>query len=291
MPHIPQPDDLLDRLRAWAARQPLVRALVLESSRANPDATLDALSDYDVLLVVAELTTFLRDEPWLSALDDPLVTFRDAKTVRDSETYMRLVLYQDGTKVDYAIWPADLLRQVVADQRLPDLLDWGYRVLLDKDGLTAGLPAPTRRAHIPPRPTAEEYQALVEEFWWETSYVAKNLWRDDVLHAKYSLEVVMKQELLVRMLEWRVEVDHDWTWKPGPVGRGLTRHLPPALWPALAATYVGTDLAQNWDALFATTDLFRQVASDVARALGYAYPIDLDRRMTVYLRGVRDLPR
>src|SRR5262249_15990809 len=157
--------------------------------------------------------------------------------------------YEDGTKVDHIIWPAALLRQVVERETLPDLLDWGYRVLLDKDGLATRLPTPTYTAHIPARPTNREFQALIDAFCWETTYVAKHLWRDDLMCAKYNLDVVMKHELLRRMLEWRVEVDRGWSWKPGPVGRGLKQHLAHELWAELEATWVGAGLEENWKAL------------------------------------------
>ena len=282
--------DVLARVTGWAAGQPLVRAVVLESSRAVDGAALDAFSDYDVLLVVADVRPVAEDDGWLAGIGTPLVRFRDTFQIQGFETLARLALYEDYTKLDYMVWPAALLRRVVETQRLPDLLDWGYRVLLDKDDLTVGLPAPTRRAHIPARPSEATYQALVEEFWWETTYVAKNLWRDDIPHARYNLDVVMKHDLLLRMLEWRIEIERDWSWKPGPVGKGLKRELPPALWSALEATFVGPDIEENWRALFATTALFRQTATEVGAALGYTYPNALDRRVTAYLMAVRDRP-
>ena len=282
---------VLGRLTRWAALQALVRALVLESSRANEQATLDAFSDYDVLLVVSDVRPFVDDDTWLGDFGLPLVTFRDTKQVGGFETYARLVLYADHTKIDYLIWPVSLVQQVVERQALPDVLDWGYQVLLDKDGLTTGLPAPTHTAHIPPLPTKREYHALVEEFWWETIYVAKNLWRDELLHAKYNLDVVMRHELLLQLLEWRVEVDRQWAWKPGIVGRGLKAQLAPKTWSALEATWVGASLEENWDALFAMIDLFRRVALEVGSALGYGYSHEIDQRVSAYLQAVRHLPR
>ena len=279
---------ILRRLTAWAASDDLVRALILESSRAVADAPLDAFSDYDVLLVLGDTQPFLDDEAWARAFAEPLVMFRDTLTTWGMTTYTRLALYADGTKIDYMLWPVELLRQVVASQTPPDVLDWGYRVLLDKDGSTAGLPAPTRAAHVPPRPSETEYLALVEEFWWETTYVAKNLWRDELMHAKYNLDVVMRHDLLTRMLEWRVEVDEGWTWMPGMAGRGLRGKLAPETWTALEATWVGADIEENWRALFAMTGLFRRVAQEVAAALGYTYPLELDERVSAYLAGVRD---
>lgn len=290
---MPSEAETLGRIIPWAEEHPLARAVVLESSRAvGQDARqtpIDRFSDYDILLVVSDVRPFADDDAWQGFFGEPLVRFGDAMDVLSFEVYMRLVLYQDHTKIDYAIWPVELLRHIIERQESTDLLDWGYRVLLDKDGLAARLPAPTRTAHIPPKPTEKEYLALVEEFWWESTYVAKNLWRDELVFARYSLDVVMKNELLLRLLEWSIELDHDWSWKPGVVGRGLKRALPPDLWLAFERTYAGPGIAENWDALFTTTALFRQVAREVGHALGYTYPVEMDRGVSAYLEEGRHL--
>ncbi len=154
-------------------------------------------------------------------------------------------------------------------------------------GATAGWPAATYRAHIPAKPTATEYRALVEEFWWDTTYVAKALWRGEVVFAKFVLDYDAKHGALRRMLEWRIELDHDWSLRPGAYGRGLERHLPDDLRSELSATYVGANIEENWSALFRTTALFRRVATEVGDALGYAYPLDVDEAVTAHLEAVR----
>ncbi|CAA9580254.1 MAG: hypothetical protein AVDCRST_MAG88-3239, partial [uncultured Thermomicrobiales bacterium] len=250
---------------------------------------VDRLSDHDVIVVVSETRPFLDNEEWLEVYGPPLVRFRDSQVREGSETYARLVLYEDGTKIDYTLWPAALLEKVAAVPCLPDELDVGYRVLLDKDGLTHHLAPPTHTAHIPPRPSEAEYLALVEEFWWETTYVAKSLWRNELFPAKYSFDAVIKFDLLRRMLEWSIEIDHDWSLKPGNLGRGLKERLSPDLWVQVESTFIGPAVEENWEALFRTAALFRTIASTVATRLGYAYPFDLDRRMVRYLSQVKDL--
>jgi aminoglycoside 6-adenylyltransferase len=280
-------NEVIDRLTAWAEEHPLIRALVLESSRTNPRPTLDIFSDYDVLMVVADIDRFIEDESWMGDFGRPMVRFRDKGLLYGYEEYARLVLYDDGTKIDYTLWPVALLERVVQEPKLTELLDTGYRVLVDKDDLAYRLPPPTYTAHIPAKPTEREFDLLVEEFWWETIYVAKNLRRDQLLPAKYSLDVVMKLQLLVKLLEWRVEIDHDWSLKPGLLGKGLKALLDHETWSALADTYTGPDLDENWQALFKTTALFRRIAGEVADRLGYSYPDDLDQRVTAYLQAVR----
>lgn len=290
MPETPDEAAVLARVVRWAEDQPLIRTVILESSRAVDHAPLDRFSDYDILLVVSDIRPFAESNDWQRFFGEPLVRFGDPVDVLGIETYMRMVVYRDHTKIDFALWPVELLRRVVEQQISTDFLDRGYRVLLDKDGLAARLPAPTRTAHIPPKPIEQAYLALIEEFWWESTYVAKNLWRDDLVFARYNLDVVMRSELLLPLLEWRIELDHGWTWKPGIVGRGLKRALPPDLWSAFERTYVGPGIEENWEALFAMTALFRRAAIAVGQALGYTYPQELDDDVTAYLEEARRLP-
>ena len=49
---------------------------------------------------------------------------------------------EDGTKVDYIIWPVALLQRILGAPKLPDLLDHGYQVLVDKDQLASQLKLP-----------------------------------------------------------------------------------------------------------------------------------------------------
>src|SRR5262249_16740714 len=141
----------------------------------------------------------------------------------------------------------------------------------------------------PARPTAAEYQATVEEFWWSATYVAKSLWRDEFMFARWVLDEDIKNQTLRRMLEWRMEEDHGWSVRPGVFGPGLKRLLPPDIWEELMATYVGPEIEANWDALFRTTALFRRVAGEVADALGYIYPQSVDDRVSGFLNAVRQL--
>jgi aminoglycoside 6-adenylyltransferase len=104
--------------------------------------------------------------------------------------------------------------------------------------------------------------------------------------AKFSLEHVMKQGGLRKMLEWRIEIDHDWSLRPGASGKGLKKLLPMDVYRSLERTYVGPCVADNWMALFDTIALFRTVPTEVANHLGYEYPRDLDDRVIAYLRGV-----
>ncbi|HLK55225.1 MAG TPA: aminoglycoside 6-adenylyltransferase [Chthonomonadaceae bacterium] len=287
---LPDEASVLARLMAWGQGRPEIRAMILTSSRTRPDGPVDLLSDYDVILAVTDAGRFAQEDAWVQDYGPPMVRWGDQSTLYGRTTYFRGVVYADYIKIDYSIWPEDLLEQVAAQSGLPDQLDVGYRVLLDKEGRTAAWKPPTYRAHIPARPTEAEYRALVEEFWWETTYVAKSLWRDELMFARYSLDCVIKLDLMRQMLEWRIELDHDWSFKPGVNGRGLKPQLPADIWAEFVSGYVGPEIEANWAALFRTTALFRRVAMEVGAALGYAYPQTVDDQVSAYLNAVRNMP-
>jgi aminoglycoside 6-adenylyltransferase len=286
---LPEESEVLAKLVAWAEADPSVRTMILTSSRARANA--DALSDYDVIVAVRDAAEFATSDAWAQAYGEPLVRWNDQGELDGETTYFRGVVYRDGAKIDYTVWPEALLEGVSQRSALPDVLDVGYRILLDKDASTSDWRPPTYRAHIPAKPTKAQYDALVDEFWWDTTYVAKGLWRGEMIFVKFALDYDAKFGALRRFLEWRIETDHEWSLKPGAYGRGIERLLPADIWSELASTYVGIEAEDNWSALFRATALFRRVATEVGDALGYTYPQDVDDAVTAQLERVRELPR
>lgn len=287
----PNEDEVIAHLTRWANDRDSVRAVILTSSRAIPDASMDILSDYDPILVVRDVDPFYQDRAWLGDFGPVLVVYRDPLTPYYGFPKTCFVTqYEHGLKIDFSVWPVEILRAIASAPQLPDEFDAGYRVLLDKDGLTRGLNAPTYGGYIPRRPTESEYRTMVELLFHEATYVAKHLWRGDLMTAKINMDYNMKAKDLRLMLEWLIEIDHGWTVKPGPYGRKLKKWLRPDLWAELECTYTGADLEENWEALFRTIVLCRKVAIEVGDCLGFRYPQDLHDRSMAYLQWVKALP-
>lgn len=108
--------------------------------------------------------------------------------------------------------------------------DVGCSVLVDKGGLFDTMPAPTHTAYVPPRPDEGAYLATVNNFFSDAPYLAKYLRRDELMPAKWCLDVEMRHHYLPPMLEWRVELDHGWSESAGNLGEGLKKRLPPDTW-------------------------------------------------------------
>ena len=288
-------DVVIRKLIGLGERYEEIRAIILTSTRAAPNASPDTFSDYDPAIYATDFAPFAESDAWIQEFGPVLVMLRrdwwmpDGKTWDgDPEAFTRLVMYEDGTKIDFGIRPVEALRKECQAATLSDEFDVGYRVLVDKDGVAASLKRPTYKAHIPARPTEAEYATFVNNFWWNSTYVAKHLWRDDLLPATWMLEG-QRTYFLVKALEWSVEIDRGWNWRPGPVGKGLKKVLDSETYDELAATCAGGEIGVVWEAFFRMTALFRKTAMKVGEGLGYEYLHDLDRRVMIHLETVRHL--
>jgi aminoglycoside 6-adenylyltransferase len=284
--------DAIPTIIQWAAARSSIRAALLTSTRAIPHGHTDSLSDYDVILIMEDIHPFVDDRAWLNDFGDVLVVYWDPihpEPLFGMEQCGNVTQYADGLKIDFTLWSVALFKEIVAAPTLPAELDAGYRVLLDKDHLTNAMHAPTFTAYVPTPPTLASYQTLINDFLTDAPYVAKCLWRDELLPARWCLDYDMKYIYLLPLLEWRVQIDHGWSLPVGFLGKGLKKHLSAGMWAQVEQTCAGASIADNWAALAHTMELFRQVAIEVGARLGYAYPDELHQRVSAYVEQIRQL--
>lgn len=280
-------DDLiLQHLIAWGEQHTTIRAAILTSTRAHPNPMLDPFSDYDLIYVVMDLSPWFEDRTWLSTFGTVIALYRDP--IHDGQ-FAYITQYPECLKIDFTLMTIERFKQLATLPALPAELDDGYRVLLDKDGLAAQLQPPTYSAYRINPPGENEYLEAIHTFLHEATYGAKNLWRDHLFPAKYSLDTVMKQTYLRQMLEWRAGLDHRWRLRAGNLGKGLKHHLPAALWTEVEATWVGAHRDENWEALFRLIDLYQRLAIEIGTVLGYQYPTEQADRLIAYLQDVRTM--
>jgi aminoglycoside 6-adenylyltransferase len=284
-------DAVIEKLIAWGDHHDDVRAMILTSTRAVPNGKVDALSDYDVIVVLRDIQPWLVERSWIGDFGDVLVAYWDPVGINpltDTVTIGNVVQYEGALKIDFGLWPGEALENIGRLPKLPAELDAGYRVLLDKDGLTDAIAPPTYTGYIPQRPDEATYQTLVNDFFIGVPYVAKCLLRDEILPAKWCFDYDMRYVYLLPMLEWRVQCDRDWSVSTGVNGKGLKTYLPAEIWAGLEDSFAGAEIEANWDALFRMIDLFRRVAREVASHLEYTYLEDLDRLVTEHAHRMRN---
>lgn len=271
---------VLGQLTNWAKQNSLIQGMVLTSSRVIPGSVVDILSDYDIELYVSDLEAFAKDDEWLQFLGSILVRwpYKPRSTMHPS-WITRLVLFDDGVRVDF---------QITSNLNVPkDRYLNGFKILVDKEHLFVGLEEPTYREFIVKRPTVQEYEELVHEFWWDATYVLKCLWRNELPFAKYMLDNALRYSFLHPIIEWHIGIKTNWSANPGLWGKKLKYYLDQETWWQLENTYAGAGLEENWDAFFSMLDLLSRLAQEVGAHLGLDYPHELESDVRRYCLEIR----
>jgi aminoglycoside 6-adenylyltransferase len=275
---------LEQRIRSWSLSQPAIVAIILVGSRARSDHPADEWSDLDLVVFATSSTSYLDDAAWLSEFGDVLAAMSNSFGRHDREW---IALYADGSKLDVAFLSIDPVTAPTLQAMLdafpyPNVLQRGVRVLLDKTGTPTELHLP--ETVTPKSPTQAEFTALSQRLWLDAIRAAKFIRRKDLWRAKQLCDGEMKQHLLT-LLEWQAAV------RPGQQdiwydGRFLNEWADPQAVADLPATFAAYEAADLQRALLATLSLFRRLAREVARQLGYSYPVEIDQYVHDQIRAM-----
>lgn len=280
-------DEKLKQIIHWAEENPDVRAVLLTSSLVNPYAPVDDLSDLDIELVFNDMKVYQSDKTWINTFGKPISMIEENETFFDGKHAMKMVLYEDHVKVDFKLHQKSEFLKEAQAETLPEDWDVGYKVLVDKDHLTQDMKPATYQSIMIKKPSEQRFQQLINDFWWDTTYVAKSLKRDEIFYAKFMSENGIRTDYLVSLLEWYIASENGWNITTNKHGRLFKKYLSPELWEKVEATFSGSDIEQNWIALFAYADLVHELGTDLAAKINSTYPIEVENNIRKYLDEVR----
>lgn len=271
----------------WAGKNKDVRAVLLTSSLVNPLAPVDEFSDLDIELVFENKAVYISDNSWTHYFGNPIAMVEEDESYFDYKHAMKMVLYEDYVKVDFKLYSVpDFLEEVNQDELCEDW-DIGYKVLIDKDCITQNMKEPTYRVSIIKKPTEQKFRQTLNDFWWDTTYLAKSLVRDELFYAKFMSENNIRTDYLIPLIEWHIASQHDWSITTNKFGRLFKKLLTPEMWSKIEQTFSGRKIEDNWDALFAIADLVSEIGTELSEKLGYEYPAKLEMDIRKYLSELK----
>lgn len=271
---------VLDEILEFAKRDDNIRAVILQGSLANPIDRIDELSDLDPLFYVKDISKLSEDDQWLEQFGNIITRLYDEFTSEDNiKSYIRMVIYEDGLKVDFGLAPLALIKDI------NDLMF--YKVLLDKDGMIKTIKVETEEKFYPKKPTDLEFQKVINGFFWDITYIAKSLHREEMYFAKFMFENMNKT--IRKLLSWHLGILNNWEVNIGLEGRYLKTLLTDDLWNKVLATFSGSNVEENWKAVYAMCSLVRELGNNIAKELNYRYPFEQDITIGDYLSKIEKM--
>jgi len=271
----------------WSENNKEIRAVLLTSSLVNPLAPVDELSDLDIELVFGNNAKYISDNNWTRNFGNPIAMIEEDESRFDNIHAIKMVLYDDYVKVDFKLYSKSNFLKEVNQNELPRDWDIGYKVLVDKDEITQYLKKPSYKVSIIKKPTEEKFRQVLNDFWWDTVYVAKCLVRDELFYAKFMSENNIRTDYLIPLIEWYIANQHDWKITTNKFGRLFKKYLTPEIWKNVEQTFSGNNIDDNWNALFAMADLVTEIGKELSQKMDYEYPIKLEADIRKYLNHLK----
>ena len=199
-------NEMLDLIISTARTDTRVLAAYLKGSRANPNAPKDIYRDFDVMYVVTETCSFIRDTSWMNAFgrvalmqeQDSDFGYGERFGIRSKydESYSWLLLFDDGNRIDIGVETLRTMESGVNRNRL-------FVPLLDKTGCLPSLPPPSDEDFHIKKPSEKRFRGCCNEFFWCLCDVAKGAARDELPFAMATYNGPVR-DMLELMLCWYV---------------------------------------------------------------------------------------
>lgn len=282
--------EMFELILTTARADDRIRAVYMNGSRTNPNASKDIFQDYDIVYVVQNTRPFIEEETWIDRFGERLYMQYPEETglmlgyeAELANCYGWLMQFADGNRLDLHVQSIPYSIAAIRNDRL-------CKILLDKDGILPAMPEATDADFWVQKPAPAQFAAVCNEFWWCLNNVAKGLWRGEIPYVQDILNTIERSQL-VTMLSWRIGLEHDFSVSIGKAGKYLRRFLSQADWDAFLSTYASANLEEIGAAVLAMCSLFDRTAREAAAGLHYAYDEREASNSYQFLRHVMALPK
>jgi len=278
--------EMMDLILDRAKNDDLIRAVVLNGSRANPKISKDIFQDFDIVYLVTDLVPFINDHSWIKVFGEVMILQMPKNSALipepDDGTFTYLMQFMDGNRIDLSLVPITMKDEVLKS-------DGQRKLLLDKDHIYKDFPDSSDIEYIVKPPTGKQFDDCSNEFWWMCPYVAKGIWREELPYAMGMYEYT--RGMLFQMVKWSIGISTNYSISVGKQGKYFKKYLKPKIWERLVRTYSRGEYDDLWESLFEACAVFTELASEVAKYFGFNYPSDEYKKVEKYLKHIKDLPK
>lgn len=279
--------EMYDLILNQALQDERILAVYMNGSRTNINATTDMFQDYDVVYVVKETESFIKDKSWIDCFGKRLfMQYPDENDDYPNDkhnSYGYLMQFADGNRIDLTVQTVAYAKKVILEDKL-------CKILLDKEHILPEIPEATDEDHWVKKPTMNQFFSCCNEFWWCLDNVAKGLWRSEMPYVLDMINYYIRPQL-VKLLSWKIGILTDFSCSIGKSGKYMHRWLSSSEWNSFLETYSSANEDKCWNSVFLMCNLFHETAKWVAKNWSYTYNQTEAENCMSYLQRVRELPK
>ena len=262
-------EEMMKLIMDVAINDERIRAVTMEGSRANKNATHDQYCDFDICYIVSDIREFTKDNKWVEIFGEiligqyPMDWYSHPYNYAGHDNFAYLIQFKDGNRIDLTLIDVCNIdkEQGYCEPRI---------VLLNKDNFKELQQIDDESVFYIQKPSEMEYYNTCNEFRWLSVYISKGLCREELYYAKYAYDVLM-MEMFIKMLNWKIGVDNDFNVTTGNHSKYLKRFLSLEEMKRFHSVFPNGTYEDIWSKLYVIYDYFAEIAKYVGEALKYNF--------------------
>jgi len=279
--------EIIDLIIGFAQNDDRIRAVLVNGSRVNPNATKDIFQDYDIVNLVTDVEPFKDESHILSHFGETIIIQKPEDNIYPPPVgdgrYNYNMQLVDGNRIDLSFFNINRIDELTKDSLT--------EVLLDKDHIIPNLLDPSESSYLIKEPTEKLFNDCCDEFIFGLgSHIPKTIWRKELPLLKAYIDVVLRKPL-INMFEWDIGIKTGFKKSSGKGGRHLQKYLEPEIWKEFEQTYTDSNYDNIWNSLFLFYKLFKKRAESVAQEYGFQFPEEAAKRALEFLKYIKQLPQ
>ena len=262
-------EEMMKLIMDVAINDERIRAVTMEGSRANKNATHDQYCDFDICYIVSDIREFTKDNKWVEIFGEILIVqypmdwYSHPYNYAGHDNFAYLIQFKDGNRIDLTLIDVCNIdkEQGYCEPRI---------VPLNKDNFKELQQIDDESVFYIQKPSEMEYYNTCNEFRWLSVYISKGLCREELYYAKYAYDVLM-MEMFIKMLNWKIGVDNDFNVTTGNHSKYLKRFLSLEEMKRFHSVFPNGTYEDIWSKLYVIYDYFAEIAKYVGEALKYNF--------------------
>lgn len=253
------------RLIECAQKDNDIRAIIAIGSSTRDVARADEYSDLDLFIVTESVDEWYSGE-YPRRLGEVSITFIEPTLGGGRE---RRCIYDEDKDVDMIVMTPNRFEEALKAGVCSWVMNRGYSILYDVNSYEDEIKKYVNSDISHPEMPEEEFDNIVNDFYFHTIWASKKLKRGELWSAKMCVDAYLKNYLLKMIETYCYEIEGKDVWHDGRfldkwAGKSITEELPGCF-----AHYNAEDIKA---ALFATCGLFERITREIANKKRYMYP-------------------
>ncbi|HCN61676.1 MULTISPECIES: aminoglycoside 6-adenylyltransferase [Mammaliicoccus] len=183
--------DVFDLITDIAKKDNRIECVLLNGSRANPNSMKDQFQDYDIIFSTKYVNEFVKDKEWHKQFGDTLIM--QTPDYHPEKNYYKvfgyLLQFKNMIRIDLRLMHPDYICEYIDDAY--------SKILLDKTGDYNSFNFNKESQMYYTKLVSEyEFNKIINEIYWVSTYVIKGIARKDFMYAEYMLSNPVKTEFI-----------------------------------------------------------------------------------------------